>query len=259
MRISYASKRTPYAPKEFDVPPATSVPATVRRPRPWSAAPLLVLVIAFLAFSLPPYLTGDPSQSRIPVTPAGGPGYYPMLVAHVVFGSVAILAACFQVWPWFRERLPDVHRRIGYAYVFAGVLPAGLLGLLIGARSPFGPTLRASNVVLAIVWLLVTVIGFRAARAYDLDAHRRWMTRSLVLTLSVITNRVWAVVWVIALSPQLETTFGGNQALMVQAIAGLSGWLGWVVPLVLTEWWLDARHPRTAVGQRAIPARAPVV
>ena len=45
----------------------------------------------------------------------------------------------------------------------------------------------------------------------------------------------------IALVPQLQTTFGGNEALMVQAIAGLSGWLGWVLPLLAAEWFLDAR------------------
>jgi uncharacterized membrane protein len=239
--------------------PAVIAPATRQSPRPWSMVPLFVLVVAFVAFSLPPYLTLDPSRSRIPITPATGPGYYPMLVAHVVFGSIAILACCFQAWPWFRERYPDVHRRIGYAYVFAGVLPAGLLALLIGARGPFGPTLRASNVVLAIIWLMVTLLGFRAARAYDIEAHRRWMTRSFVLTLSIITNRVWIAIWIVALSPQLATTFGGNEALMIQAIAGLSGWLGWVIPLVLTEWWLDARRPRATVRQSPIPARAPVV
>lgn len=240
-------------------PAATIASAPIRRSRPWSGAPLLIFVVAFVAFSLPPYLTLDPAQSRVPVTPAGGAGYYGMLVAHVVFGSVAILGACFQAWAWFRDRFPAVHRRIGYAYVFAGVLPAGLLGLVIGARSPFGPTLRASNVVLAIVWLLVTIVGFRAARAFDLDAHRRWMTRSIVLTLSVITNRVWAVVWVIVLSPQLATTFGGNEAALIQTIAGLSGWLGWVLPLILTEWWLDAKRPRAGAGRGAghVPVDAP--
>jgi hypothetical protein len=214
---------------------------TYALPRPWTIAPLLVLVIAFVAFSLPPYLTGDPARSRVPIGP-GGQGYYAMLVAHVLFGSIAILTCCFQVWPWFRARFPEIHRRIGYAYVFAGVLPAGVLGLIIGAQSPFGPVLSASNVLLAIVWLVVTALGFRAGRAYRLAEHRRWMTRSVVLTLSIITNRVWAVVWVITLSPDLATTFGGNERLMVQAIAGLSGWLGWVLPLVIAELWMDARR-----------------
>jgi len=51
---------------------------------------------------------------------------------------------------------------------------------------------------------------------------------------------------VLALVPQLQTTFGGNEALMIQSIAGLSGWLGWVLPLLVTEWWLDARRESKA-------------
>jgi hypothetical protein len=219
-------------------------------------APLLVLVVAFVAFSLPPYLTLDPAQSRVPIAGTAS-GYYPMLVGHVIFGSVAILACCLQVWPWLRTRYPDVHRRIGLAYVFAGVLPAGVLGLVLGAQTPFGPVLRASNVLLALVWLFVTIAGYRAGRQYRTTEHRRWMTRSVVLTLSIISNRVWAVVWVITLSPQLATTFGGNEALMVQSIAGLSGWLGWVLPLVVTEWWLDVGN-KTQPGQAAAAAPDPV-
>jgi len=214
---------------------------TYASPRPWAVAPLLVLVIAFVAFSLPPYLSGDAGQSRIPIAGTAA-GYYPMLVGHVIFGSIAIVTCCLQVWPWLRTRHPDVHRRIGLAYVFAGVLPAGVLGLILVAQTPFGPVLRASNVLLALVWLFATIAGYRAGRRYRTTEHRRWMTRSTVLTLSIISNRVWAVVWVITLGPQLATTFGGNEALMVQAIAGLSGWLGWVLPLVITEWWLDTRR-----------------
>jgi hypothetical protein len=220
-------------------------------------APLLVLVVAFVAFALPPYLTGDAGQSRIPIA-GTGPGYYPMLVAHVVFGAVAILTCCLQVWPWLRARHPAVHRRIGLAYVFAGVLPAGVLGLILGAQTPFGPVLRASNVLLATVWLVVTIAGYRAGRQYRTTEHRRWMTRSTVLTLSIISNRVWAAVWAITLSPQLATTFGGNEALLIQTIAGLSGWLGWVLPLVVTEWWLDATRATPARPVVGLAARAPI-
>ena len=224
------------------------------RPRSWAIAPLLLVVAAFLAFSLPPYLTFDPTRSRVPVGGAVG-AYYPLLVAHVIFGSIALLTACLQIWPWLRTRFPEVHRRTGRIYVFAGVLPAGAIGLVIGALTPFGPVLRASNVVLALVWLTATIIGYRAGRNYRLADHRRWMIRSVVLTLSIITNRFWSVVWVIALVPQLETTFGGNEALMVQSIAGLSGWLGWVLPLLVTEWWLDAR--RAPEPRAASPASGP--
>ena len=207
-------------------------------------APFLLVAIAFVAFSLPPYLTFDPSRSRVPVG-AAVRGYYPLLVAHVIFGSIALLTACLQIWPWLRTRFPDVHRRTGRVYVFAGVLPAGAIGLIIGALTPFGPVLRASNVVLAI------------GRQYRLADHRRWMIRSVVLTLSIITNRMWAVVWVITLVPQLQTTFGGNEALMIQSIAGLSGWLGWVLPLLVAEWWLDTRRPPESPVAGRVSNRVP--
>lgn len=204
----------------------------------WAVVPLGVVALAFVAFALTPYLTLDPSRSRIPV-PAGFPPYYPALVAHTVFGSVAMLTCCLQMWPWLRRRHPLVHQRIGRLYVFGGVVPAGLMGLTIGGISPFGPVLRVSNVLLAMIWLGVTLTGFRMARQDRLDEHRRWMIRSFALTMSVITNRVWGVVWYLALSPQLATTFGGSETLMVQAIAGLSGWLGWVLPLLAAELWLE--------------------
>ena len=205
--------------------------------RPW-IAPLTVIAIAFIAFSLPPYLTLDPSTSRIP-QPEGFASHYPLLVAHVLFGTVAMLTCCFQIWPWFRQRYPATHRMIGRVYVFGGVIPAGFIGLTIGAASPFGPTLQVSNVLLATLWLAFTIAGFRMARRGRLVEHRRWMIRSFTLTLSVITNRVWAVIAVVVLMPQLSTTFGGNETAMVQTIAGLTGWLGWVVPLLFAEWWLE--------------------
>ena len=165
-----------------------------------------------------------------------------------------MLACCFQLWTWFRNRYPAAHRNIGLVYVVCGVIPAGLLGLTIATVSPFGPTIRVSSVLLAIVWLTVTIAGFRMGRQQRFVEHRRWMIRSFALTMSVISNRVWAIVWVIVLTPQLPTTFGGNEALMVQTIAGLSGWLGWVVPLIAAEWWLEGRplvigDGRVAIGE----------
>jgi uncharacterized membrane protein YozB (DUF420 family) len=203
--------------------------------RPW-IAPLAVLAIAFLAVSLPPYLSGDPARSRVP---ASFPLHYPILVAHVLFGSVALLTACLQIWPWFRRRYRVAHRRIGRAYVFAGVMPAGLLALPMAALSPFGPVARASNVLLASLWLAFTVTGYRMARQRRHAEHRRWMIRSFALTFSIITNRIWGPLAYFALAGELDAQFGGNEQLLRWTIAGISTWLGWVIPLLCAEWWLE--------------------
>nr|WP_141983999.1 DUF2306 domain-containing protein [Saccharothrix saharensis] len=220
--------------------------------RVW-VGPLGFLVLVFVAFSLPPYLTLDPALSRVPEA-EGYPWHYPVLVAHVVFGSVAILTCVAQVWPWLRRRYPAVHRVVGRVYVFGGVLPAGVTAIAIGAVSPFGPLNQAGNVLMGALWLAFTVAGFRMARQRRFVDHRRWMVRSFALTASIMSNRIWAVVAALALSPRLDTTFGGSEVALLQTISGLAAWLGWVVPLLVAEWWLergDARKRRRRTAARS--------
>lgn len=224
--------------------------------RPW-VAPFAFVVVAFLAFSLPPYLTLDPALSRVP-RPADHAWHFPVLVAHVVFGSVAILTCVLQVWPWFRQRYPVAHRRVGRVYVFGGVLPAGVSALAIGAVSPFGPLNQAGNLLMGSLWLAFTVAGFRMARQRRYVDHRRWMIRSFALTASIISNRIWAVVAVVVLSPQLDSTFGGSEVALGQAISGLAAWFGWVVPLLVAEWWLERGDARRRRTRRTVSEREPV-
>ena len=68
------------------------------------------------------------------------------------------------------------------------------------------------------------------------------MVRSFVLTMSVITNRVWAVIAFVVLSPHLPTMFEGSETMLIQSVAGLSGWLGWVLPLLVVEGWLEKKR-----------------
>jgi uncharacterized membrane protein YozB (DUF420 family) len=125
----------------------------------WSAA-LAVVVAAFLAFSLPPYLTVDPARSRVPATFGL---HYPLLVAHVALATVAMAAALVQIWPGVRARWPRLHRGIGRVYV-AAAISAAATGMVIGAVTPFGPILAVGSVALAALWLWFTVNGFLAAR-----------------------------------------------------------------------------------------------
>ncbi len=195
--------------------------------------------VAFLAFSLPPYLTFDPAQSRLPLR-EGFALHYPMLVGHILFGTVALLTCCMQVWPWFRQRYPAAHRMIGRVYLFGGVLPTGLLGVGVAlAAVTTGPPGRVGNALLAIVWLAFSFAGFRAARARRFAAHRRWMIRSFALATSIVMNRLWLVIWLVVLTPFVPTYFGGDEEAMIQAVAETAIWTSWVVNLLLAEWWLE--------------------
>lgn len=227
--------------------PRAGRPRAVRRP--W-IAPLALLTVAFLAFSLPPYLTLDPSQARLPV-PDGYPWYYPMLVTHIFFGTVALLAACLQVWPWLRKHRPAVHRWSGRLYVFAGVLPAGLAALTITPLGVWGANQRTANTILALLWLTTTVAGYRAARRRRYADHREWMIRSFALAFSIVANRPWSFLCILVFAPEAITADGDLAAspALAQAI-GVSTWLSWVVNLLLAEWWLR----RTRPGVVAVPS-----
>lgn len=204
--------------------------------------PLFVVVAAFLAFSLAPYLTFDPARSRLPLRPGFGM-HFPVLVAHVLFGSVALITCCLQVWPRLRQRYPRAHRLSGRIYVFGGVLPAGLLAVVAGvaAVTP-GFAGRVGNVTLALTWLAVTFTGWRMARRRCYAEHRRWMIRSFALCTSIVVNRLWTVALLLALQPFRHSWFGGSQQALTRSAVEAAIWLSWVVNLLIAEWWLDRRR-----------------
>lgn len=199
-----------------------------------SALGLAIVVAGFIAFSVPPYFAGG---TRVPAT---FPLHYPLLVAHVMLASVAMVAAVVQIWPRLRARRPVLHRRCGRVYV-ATAIPAAGSAIVIGVATPFGPLLAVSNVTLGALWAWFTVLGYLAARRRHPSAHRRHMVRSATLALSVITNRIWTPTIFITLHPLQDSVFGGNAEHFQWFAAGVGAWLGWTVPLGIVQWWLTRR------------------
>ncbi|MDT7581746.1 MAG: hypothetical protein QOK35_3010 [Pseudonocardiales bacterium] len=214
-------------------PSPTTSPA-VPRPRIGRAVPVLLVVVAlFLALELPAYVGFDPAASRVPARP-DLPLHYPLLVAHILFGSVALITACLQVWPWLRRAHPVVHRWSGRVYLFGGVFPGGLAVLAVAPVSSTGPVSAVGNTALAVLWLATAVAGFRAARARRYGDHRRWMLRSVALTFSIVANRLWLVAYFLLFTPFL----GEDPTALGLAAAGASVWTSWVVNLLVVEWWV---------------------
>ncbi|KDN16165.1 DUF2306 domain-containing protein [Amycolatopsis rifamycinica] len=201
--------------------------------------PLALLVAAFLAYSLPPYLTFDPARSRVPA-PTGFAAHYWFLVGHILFGSVAIVGVILQVWPWLRRTHPVVHRRIGRVYDFGGAIPSALMALTIGLFSPFGPAAGALNVAAALLWLGFTIAGWRAVRARRFADHRKWMVRSFAMTMNTLLSRVYAPFAFLGLGPWYP-----EQGALIQAASTLAGTMSVLTLLLLSQWWLD-RKPKPA-------------
>ncbi|WP_445165774.1 DUF2306 domain-containing protein [Mycolicibacterium sp. Dal123E01] len=212
------------------------------------AKALAVVVTAFLAFSLPPYFTGN---TRVPATFAL---HYPLLVGHVMFAAVAMTMAVVQIWPGLRARHPTLHRWCGRIYV-ATAIPAALCALIIGAATPFGPYLAVSNIVLACLWLWFTTTGYLLARRRRFGEHRRQMALSATLALSIITNRIWTPTIFISLQPLQDTVFHGNKEHYLWFAAGLGAWLGWTIPFFTVIWVGSARRGRVVRSGRRSRSR----
>ncbi|GAB7038634.1 DUF2306 domain-containing protein [Catenuloplanes niger JCM 9533] len=163
--------------------------------------------------------------------------------AHVLSGSVAPLAGALQVRPWSRQTRPALHRRAGRVYVFGGALPAAATALLLAIHSPFGPIAMSGSVILAILWFGTTPAGWRAARRRRPREHRRWMIRSYVLSTSIISNRIWGALIAISVLPGLPPAISEDPVPTGWFIGGMTTWLGWTVPPLIAEWWLE-RTPR---------------
>lgn len=218
------------------------------RRRAGFAVALALVVVAFLAYSLPPYLSGG---TRVPATFGL---HYPLLVLHVILGSTAMVCAVAQIWPGLRRRHPVLHRRTGRVYVAAAV-PAALCAIVIGAATPFGPVLAVSNVALGALWLWFTVDGYLAARSHRFGEHRRQMVRSATLALSIVTNRIWTPLLYLAFEPLRDSIFDGNDEHYLWAVAGLGAWLGWTIPLLSVTRWLR-RQPALSASED-FPAATP--
>ena len=123
------------APPEPQTRPAPGKPRWHRRP--W-IVPLLIVAVAFIALRLPAYLGFGSGETLLPFQQGFPELHRALLIGHIAFGSIALITCSLQVWPWLRRHHPKAHRISGRLYVFAGVLPSGLLAVVsvIASRTP---------------------------------------------------------------------------------------------------------------------------
>jgi hypothetical protein len=226
-------------------PPASPARKTAARPgkaRPWWGYPGLVLtavvIAAFLIeFVIPVYFTFDSAKARVPLTP-GISYHYAILVTHVLFGTVAMVTGLFQLWPWLRQNHRVIHRWMGRLYVVSVILGAPALAELIVLRlralGQAPPSSMTGFIVLAVLWVWTTGRGYLLARSRRFAEHRKMMIYSYAMTLSIIWSR-----------------FAFKAASHVHGfnfnwIGDNVGWGGWVVNLIVAQWWIN-RTSRQAV------------
>lgn len=148
----------------------------------------------------------------------------PWLDLHVAGAVTALLVGSFQFLPALRERWPGGHRWNGRVYA-VGCLAGGLGGLVLAFGSTAGPIATAGFGSLAVIWIFVTTMGWRAAMQRRFVEHRRWMIRSWALTLAAVTLRLYL------LAPGMSS---------LDAYRAVS-FLAWVPNLLIAEMYLRRR------------------
>lgn len=200
---------------------------------PWLAL-FTVFVVAWLAYYVwPRYFDFDPAKAQI-VLLESVPLHYVWLMAHVVGGSVAMVTACLQMWPWLRRNHRPVHRWLGRAYVYAGVIPGAVasIALMIVRGSWTG---AIGSGLWAVLWIGTAIAGLVAVRQRRFADHRRWMIYGFALTMAIIWSRlIFDVIFRFGLETKLDFV----------VVNEFFGWGPWVIHLLIAQWWLNRTAKR---------------
>lgn len=162
-----------------------------------------------------------------------------LLYGHAVGGTFMLAAGGAALYVGWTRRAFQYHKVIGYSYLLGGGSGA-VSGLVLSLRNAHGLSgITVATGTLAIVWLAVAGVAFRAAWNRRFEAHRQWMVRSFVLTWSFVGCRIAGRV------PGFEALGGDDGAALI--------WLAWVLPLVVCE--IVLQWPATSALKRT-PARS---
>lgn len=187
----------------------------------WLLAALLAIGIA--AYSSH-YILHPP---RTPAEALRNPVGVPWLFIHVAGSVTALFLGSLQFIPALRRGGGPPHRWVGRVYVL-GCLIGGGAGLILAPFSSAGPIASVGFGSLAMIWISVNLLGWRAAVQRRFVDHRQWMIRSWALTLAAVTLRLYLPLVLVLDLPFLP---------WYRAIS----FLAWVPNLIIAELWLRRR------------------
>lgn len=213
-----------------------------------------LLLIVSLAVMLPfaaPYAQFNSAASRVEVL--AGSWHYPILVAHIGFAMLAMLAGFAQFSGRLRTRSPRLHRYLGRVYVVCIAAGGALAIALVFYMDSF--TKATAFLTLSGVWLYTTWRGYRSARARKLDEHRLWMIRSFGMTLVAVGGRIVVPVLLLAYAALHGFKLPEGREGMIDAVLNVNIWAGLVLNLIAVEWIvLKPLRTRISTPTRSLPA-----
>lgn len=151
------------------------------------------------------------------------------LIIHLSFGSLALLLGSLQFWPVIRSRYPAFHRTIGKLYIIFSIT-ASLMAFYLLSNYPL-PASIPSLLLLNTLWLFSTIIAYLFAMKKLFKFHRQFMIRSYVFALAFVFIR---------LLDKIDHYSGMFDFIKdKETRATFIDWAGWIVPAVITEFFLQ--------------------
>jgi hypothetical protein len=148
-----------------------------------------------------------------------------------VFSSIFVLCAGFtQFSKWLLVQKPRTHRLLGYAYVSNVLLVTGPSALIMSFYANGGPGSVIAFVLLAVLWIGITLLALIKAWQGNIQQHKNFMIRSYALTLSAISLRLWKVF------------FAAFTDVAPMDRYRIIAWLGWVLNLAIAEYIIFAKN-----------------
>lgn len=197
---------------------------------------VILLALEIVAVSVLRYFTGG---AEAPQVILDNDLAHPWLAIHAGAGIASLLAGIAQFSHRLRLRAPAAHRAIGLAYVVAcGLSAPSAIMLSLGTKA--GPVAGTGFALSAVLLVVCTFLGLRAALQRRFTVHREWMLRSYAITGNAITLRV-----MLPVSGLLGYSFFTAYAVIA--------WVSWTLNLALTELYI--RHTRH--GALGFAATAP--
>ena len=160
-----------------------------------------------------------------------------LMLAHGVFGALALILGVFQFSSRLRSRYLAVHRLFGRIYIGSVFIAAPVAVVVAVILGP--PVLVMAASIQAGGWILCTAVALYCVRHGNIQQHRQWMMRGYPFAMVFVVVR--AVLAIPAVQRLGEVGF-------VSTVWGVIA-LACFVPSVVIAW--QTTFPRKAAAQTA--------
>jgi len=166
---------------------------------------------------------------------------HPVLtLLHILPGLLFVTLGPLQFNANLRARHPKWHRVSGRLFLCAA-LTIGLSAFVMTFAMPAigGPLQATATAIFSVYFLFALGRGFWHIRRREFARHRQWMIRAFSIGIAVATIR-----------PIVGLFFATSRltGLTPRQFFGVAFWIGFVLHLVLTEYWLRSRASSREAG-----------